>query len=74
MSAIFRWLLAIILMGFAMSWAIALIMQKQTPTTVDAVLILTPLVLGFAAAVPATFTLVITTVRPFWPFGKRDAQ
>lgn len=68
MSPAARYFIAIVLLGFSGSWGIAIVKQKDSPTAVDAAIILVPLVLAFAAAVPSTFTFVVSTVKPLWPF------
>lgn len=75
LSPVARYLVAAILLGFAGSWGYETFEQKDPPTWVDAALVLVPLLFAVAAAVPATFTFVISTVKPLVPhFGHGDDE
>ncbi len=69
----FRYLLGALLMLFSMGWAILLIVQKQTPSTIDGAVILVPLLFGLAVVTPGTFTLVAATLKPLIPWGRHDS-
>ena len=74
MSPLARGLIATILLGFSGLWGTAIVRQKDPLTWVDAVMTMVPLILGVAAAIPATITFVVTTVKPILPsWGRHDA-
>lgn len=70
----FRYLLGLLLITFAFGMAILSVWQKEPLNVVLAVIVLVPFILGFASMSETTFTLVVTTLKPFVPrFGPRES-
>ena len=70
-NPLFRYIIATLMVLFAMVMALILAWFKQPITTVDGVIILTALVLGFAAISESTVTFIVTKAEPLLPWGNR---
>jgi hypothetical protein len=70
-NAPFRYVMAAILIVFAMAMALILAWFKEPITVTDGAIIGTALLFGLAFASESTFTFVVTKAAPFVPFGRR---